>query len=282
MWLKRYLVRDLWPPLFCGALVLLLLAGCGGPSGSESETSAGSGGDREEVLTVFAAASLTDAFQDMAVAFEAEHPGVEVRTTFASSSTVLRQILQGAPADVFASADEAKMRAAVEGGVTSGEPRVFAKNREVVVVPESNPAGIESLQDLDKPGVRLVLAQEGVPAAEYAGKILGRAGSEYGGGFKRSVLSSVVSREADVRAAVNRVALGDADATFGYASDVTPDIRDQVKVIRIPERLNVTATYPIAALKGAGSPELADEWLDFVLSDEGQRVLEEWGFEPAG
>jgi molybdate transport system substrate-binding protein len=112
-------------------------------------------------------------------------------------------------------------------------------------------------------------------------EILGKADAEYGGGFEEAVLSNVVSREADVRAAVNRVALGDADATFGYASDHTPDVRDRVEAIAIPEDLNVVAAYPIAALKDARNPGLAREWADLVVSEEGQSVLEKWGFEPA-
>ena len=120
-----------------------------------------------------------------------------------------------------------------------------------------------------------------MPAADYAVEILGKADAEYGGGFKQDVLANVVSREADVRASVNRVALGDADATFGYASDYTPDITDRVEVIEIPEDLNIVATYPIAPLKDARSPQLAREWVDLVVSEEGQRVLEKWGFEPA-
>jgi molybdate transport system substrate-binding protein len=140
------------------------------------------------------------------------------------------------------------------------------------MVPRDNPANIQSMRDLARPGVKLVLAEEGVPAADYAVEILGKANAEYGGGFKRDVLSNVVSREADVRASVSRVALGDADATFGYASDYTPDIRDRVEVIQIPEDLNITATYPIAALEDARSPGLASEWVDLVMSAEGQRV----------
>ena len=273
-------MSGLWLALFCGALASL--ASCGGPDGPESEALADKDAGGEKVLTVFAAASLTDAFQDLEVAFEEEHPGVEVRTTFAGSSTVLRQILQGAPADVFASADEAKMQKAVKEGLTSGSPEVFARNREVILVPSSDRGSVESLRDLENPGLQIVLAQEGVPAAEYAGEILGKANSEYGDDFKRDVLSNVVSREADVRAAVNRVALGDADAAFGYATDVTPDTRDRVKVIQIPDEFNVTATYPVAALDKASSPVLAREWVDFMLSDEGQRMLAGWGFEPAG
>jgi molybdate transport system substrate-binding protein len=129
--------------------------------------------------------------------------------------------------------------------------------------------------------VRLVLAEDGVPAADYALEILGKANAEYGSGFEQNVLSNVVSREADVRAAVNRVVVSDADATFGYASDYTPDIRDRTKVVQIPPDLNIVATYPIAALKDAEDPDLARDWVSLVTSEEGQRVLEEWGLEPA-
>jgi molybdate transport system substrate-binding protein len=247
-------------------------AGCGGGS---------DGGGGDATLTMFAASSLTDAFDELARTFEEQNPGVEVRQSFESSSTLLTQIQQGAPADVFASAAEEEMDTAVEDGLVAGDPEVFVRNREVVMVPEDNPADIRSMQDLAKPGIKLVLAEEGVPAADYAVEILGRADAEYGSGFKRAVLSNVVSREADARASVSRVALGDADATLGYASDYTPDIKDQVRVIQIPENLNIIATYPIAVLKDAESSGLGWEWVDLVVSEEGQRVLEKWGFEPA-
>ena len=131
------------------------------------------------------------------------------------------------------------------------------------------------------PGVRLVLAQKDVPAADYALQILDKANAQYGADFEKDVLSNVVSRESDVRASVNRVVVGDADATFGYKSDYTPDIRDRVKVIPIPPDLNIIATYPIAALKDAKDPELAKKWVELVTSKEGQRVLKKWNFEPA-
>jgi molybdate transport system substrate-binding protein len=263
--------------LVVSIIVAVGSSGCGGGSGGGGD--GGGGGDA--TLTVFAASSLTDAFGELAKTFEERNPGVEVRQSFESSSTLLTQIQQGAPADVFASAAEEEMDTAVEDGLVAGEPEVFVRNREVVMVPEDNPADIRSMRDLAKPGIKLVLAEEGVPAADYAVEILGEADAEYGSGFKRAVLSNVVSREADVRASVSRVALGDADATFGYASDHTPDIRDQVRVIQIPENLNIIATYPIAVLENAGSPELAREWVDLVVSEEGQGVLEKWGFEPA-
>src|SRR5215213_5171306 len=265
-------------PSFVTLLVLALalsLSGCGGGAAG-----AGGGGDRS-TLTVFAASSLTDAFGELATTFEERNPGVEVRQSFESSSTLLAQIQQGARADVFASAAEEEMDAAVDDGLVAGGPEVFARNREVILVPQANPANIRGMKDLAKPGVKLVLAEEGVPAADYALAMLGKADADYGGDFRQDVLSNVVSREADVRASVSRVALGDADATLGYASDYTPDIRDRVKVIQIPADLNITATYPIAVLQDARSPGQAREWVDLVMSDEGQRVLEKWGFEPA-
>ena len=230
---------------------------------------------------MFAASSLIDAFGELGGTFEKLNPGVEVRQSFESSSTLLTQIQQGAPADVFASASEDEINTAMKDGLIAGKPRIFVKNREVVMSPKSNPANIQSLRDVAKPGVKLVLAEDGVPAADYALEILDKANGEYGGSFKKNVLSNVVSREADVRASVNRVVVGDADATFGYASDYTPDVRDRVKVVPIPENLNIVATYPVAALKEAKDPALAQKWVDLVTSAEGQRVLEKWGFEPA-
>lgn len=258
-----------------------LLAGCGEGTAGERNGNSAEAAEQGDTLTVFAASSLTDGFGEIERKFEERHPGVEVRQSFASSSTLLTQIRQGAPADVFASAAREEMDTAVQDGLIAGEPEVFAKNREIVMVPEANPAEIRSLRDLARPGIKLVLAEEGVPAADYALEILSKANAEYGSNFKQDVLSNVVSREADVRVSVNRVALGDADATFGYASDFTPDVRDEVKVIPIPERQNIVATYPIASLEEAENPELAREWVGLVVSEEGQRALEEWGFEPA-
>ena len=260
---------------------LAVLSGAFGCASSASEGDNGGGERGGGTLTVLAASSLTDAFGELAGRFEERNPGAEVRQSFESSSTLLAQIQQGAPADVFASASEEEMDTAVEEDLAAGEPEVFVRNREIVMVPEDNPGEIRNFEDVAKPGVKLVLAEEGVPAADYALEILGKADEEYGPGFKRDVLSNVVSREADVRASVNRVVVGDADATFGYASDYTPDVRDRVEVVPIPPDLNIIATYPIAALEDAKEPELAREWVDLVTGEEGQRVLEKWGFEPA-
>jgi len=256
------------------------LTSCSGGTGADAGEEGGGGGEERSTLTVFAASSLTDAFGELAKIFEERNPGVEVRQSFEPSSTLLTLIQQGAQADVFATAAEEEMDAAGDDGLVVGEPEVFARNRKVSLVPQANPANIRGMEDLAKPGVKLVLAEEGVPAADYALEILRKANPVYGADFKQDVLSNVVSRESDVRASVSRVALGDADATFGYASDYTSDISDQIRVIQIPEDLNIIATYPMATLKGAQSPELARRWENLVLSDEGQRGHEKWGFEP--
>jgi molybdate transport system substrate-binding protein len=281
MKVHRRLYRALATVLGASSIIAVGFVGCAGGSGAGAAADEGGGEEEGSTLTVLAASSLTDAFGELEKTFEERNSGTDVRQSFESSSTLLTQIQHGAQADVFASAAEEEMNTAVEDGLVVGNPDIFVRNREVVMVPKDNSANIESIRDLARPGVKLVLAEDGVPAADYALEILGKADAEYGSGFKRDVLSNVVSREADVRASVSRVALGDADATFGYASDYTPDIRDQVEVIQIPEDMNITATYPIAVLQDARSPGLARKWVALVMSDEGQRVLEKWGFEPA-
>jgi molybdate transport system substrate-binding protein len=269
--------------LACVFLVALGLVSCGGGNGGGTDNGGSGGGGEKQggTLTILAASSLTDAFGELGNTFEEQNQGVEVKQTFGASSDLLAQIQQGAPADVFASAAEEEMNTAVKDGLVPRKPEVFVKNREVIMVPKDNPANINSLEDMAKPDTKLVLAAKDVPAADYAIEILGKANKEYGPDFEQDVLSNVVSREVDVRASVNRVVVGDADATFGYASDYTPDIRDKVKVIKIPPEQNIIATYPIAALKDAKAPELAKKWVDLVTSEEGQKVLEKWNFEPA-
>ena len=272
-------VRLLWLRVASVALLLscmVLGTGCGG-SGGDAQ---GAEGPEGEQVTVLAASSLTDAFEELARTFEEQNPGTQVRTSFAASSELLAQIQQGAPADVFASASEKNMDTAVDEDLV-GEASVFARNRPVVIVPADNQAGIEEFQDLAEADAQLVLAEEGVPIADYAMEVLANADAEYGDNFEEGVMEKVVSREANVRVAANRVALGEADATFVYASDVTQDIRDRVEVVEIPDEVNVVATYPIASVRESASPELARAWVDLVLSDEGQGVLEEHGFERA-
>ncbi len=182
---------------------------------------------------MLAASSLTDAFGELESSFEEQNPGTDVQISFAGSSELLTQVQQGAPADVFASAAEAKMNAAVEEGLVA-EPETFVRNRPVVIVPADNPASIEEFQDLADADAQIVLAEERVPIAEYAEDVLANADSAYGGDFEQRVLDKIVSREANVRASALRVSLGEADATFVYQSDVTDDISDQIQVIESP------------------------------------------------
>src|SRR5215211_6446514 len=276
--------RKVWSLALLLLVLVIVLAGCGSSGSNSGGGNRGSGEEGAQqggTLTILAASSLTDAFAELGKIFEEQNPGVTVKQSFESSSTLLTQIQQGAPADVFASAAQEEMNTAVKDGLVAGKPEVFVKNREVIMVPKDNPANIKGLEDMAKPNIKLVLAAKDVPAADYAVEILGKANKVYGSGFKQDVLSNVVSREADVRASVNRVVVGDADATFGYKSDYTPDIRDKVKVITIPPNLNIIATYPIAALKDAKEPALAKKWVELVTSSEGQKVLKKWNFEPA-
>ena len=150
----------------------------------------------------------------------------------------------------------------------------------MVIVPADDPANIRELRDLAEADTQIVLAEEAVPIARYAEEVLENADAEYGEGFAQRVRDKIVSREAHVRASANRVALGEADATFVYVSDVTGDIREQVRIIEISEELNIVATYPIATVEGSQHSRLARAWVDLVLSDRGQRVLEKYNFEP--
>lgn len=233
-------------------------------------------------LTVFAAASLTDAFTEIGHNFEAAHPGVNVAFNFAGSQTLSTQIMQGAPADVFASANATEMNRLVDSGLVPADAaQVFLNNRLVVILPPGNPAGVQTLQDLARPGLKLVLADEAVPAGKYARQILDNLSQDatYGADFGTRVLANVVSNEVDVKQAVAKVQLGEADAGIVYVSDAVaaPDLR----TIEIPAGFNVIAKYPIAVLTGASDPGLAAEFVAYVLSADGQAVLQEWGFAPA-
>jgi molybdate transport system substrate-binding protein len=240
-------------------------------------TLTGCASQKQVSLTVFAASSLTNGFEEIATAFEEQHPGVEVLNSFASSSDLAVQITEGAPADVFASANEAQMQAVVEAGRINGQPIAFLTNQLTVIVPLDNPASIESAADLAKPGVRLVLAAPGVPAREYSDQRIALMGDA---AFQAAVYANLVSEEPNVRQVATKVALGEADAGIIYRSDITPDIADQVLQIEIPAEQNVIAIYPIAVIKDSPNVALAQEFVDFVLSAEGQAILTKWGFGP--
>lgn len=230
-------------------------------------------------LIVFAAASLTDVFGEMATAFTVEN-GAKVTYNFGGSNQLRTQLEQGAPADVFASANQAEMTNAVGSGVIRGDPRVFAKNRLVVIVPKDNPGKVERLQDLAKPGLKLVLAAPAVPVGGYALQLLDKLAADptYGADFKSTVLKNLVSQETNVRQVVSKVQLGEADAGVVYSTDVTPATASSVHLIDVPDQYNIVATYPIAVAKSSKDPTLAQRYVDFVLSDAGQAILKKYGF----
>jgi molybdate transport system substrate-binding protein len=256
----------------CPLLIVLavLLAGCG-PSATPEPVG----------LTVFTAASLTEAFTEIGQRFEAEHPGVKVTFNFAGSQQLAQQLGQGAPADVFASANEKQMGVAIEAGrVVSGTQRVFAHNRLVVIYPRDNPAGLKELRDLARPGLRLVLADKEVPVGRYALDFLDKAAGDaaFGSAFKDGVLQNVVSYEQTVKAVLSKVALGEGEAGIVFCSDVTGSGADKVGRIDIPDELNVIATYPIAPVADSRNPESAQAFIEFVLGPAGQESLAGQGF----
>lgn len=277
-------------------LLLSLLAGCvaplrpaadgaasgSPPSGSPASGSPASGSPSAE-LVVFAAASLTDAFDEIAAGFEAAHPGVTVVTNYGGSSGLVTQLLEGGAADVFASANAAQMQKLVDAGLVGESPQDFVSNRLVVIVPAANPAGITSLAGLAAPGVKLVLALPGVPVRDYTDQMVQALAADpaYGAAYAGGFYANLVSEEENVRQVAAKVALGEADAGVVYASDVTPDIGGRVLQLPVADAWNVIANYPIARLAGAPQPALAQEFVDTVLGAEGQSILRRWGFGPA-
>ncbi len=235
-------------------------------------------------LTVFAAASLSEAFADLGLRFERRHPGTAVRFNFAGSQQLAAQLEQGAPADVFAPADEQWMKfAAAEAGIAGPSP-TFARNSLVVIVPRSNPGHIRGLADLGRPGIKLVIGDPAVPAGKYARQVIANLGArpEFGAEFARRALANVVSEEENVKGVVGKVQLAEADAGIVYSSDLTPRVARRVRALAIPAAANVIAGYRIAVMTAARHPAAARAFLEFVRGREGQAILARHGFLPAG
>lgn len=230
-----------------------------------------------QTLTVYAAASLTDPFTEIGTMFEAEHSEVLVVFNFGGSQNLRTQIEQGAPADVFASANLNEMDALIaKGFVAGGAPQIFLTNRLVVILPGDNPAGITTLEDLSGAGLKLVLAAQEVPAGRYARQVLENLNSAFGAEYKDQVMANVVSNEDNIRQAVTKVQLGEADGSIVYVSDAVA--APELQKIEIPAGMNVIAQYPIAPLADSANPGLANEFIDFVLSSEAAATLKKWGF----
>jgi len=231
-------------------------------------------------VVVDAAASLREAFTAAAAAFTKE-TGDPVTFNFGGSDTLEQQIAQGAPVDVFASANSKQMKLASDGGLLATLPATFARNRLVLIVPSANPAGIVSLADIAKPNVKVVLGAATVPVGGYARQaFLSLDGQgDFPPDFASRVEKNVVSNELDVKAVATKISLGEADAGVVYATDVTPAIAPTVKVIAFPAGASPDVTYPIAVLKGAPNPAGARAFVTFVLGD-GQKFLKADGFLP--
>lgn len=257
--------------------LMALLVSCASPANAPTVV----GTDYPSVLTVFAAASLAEPFEEIGRAFETrpENAGVAVEFSFAGSQQLARQINEGAPADVFAAANMEQMDIVIaEGRVDASAVHVFAENRLVVIVPEDNPAGIKTLADLARPGLKLVLAAEEVPAGQYSLEFLRNASADpqFGAEYEAKVLANVVSYDENVRAVFTKVQLGEADAGIVYATDAAAG--EGVRVIDIPAALNVTARYPIAAVSSSPNEDVAKRFVEFLLSQEAQDILNRYRF----
>ncbi len=231
----------------------------------------------ERDVTVFAAASLRESFGLLAKKLEQARPGTHVVLSFAGSQTLRAQIEQGAPADVFASADQRHMQALVAEQEVE-EPRSFAKNELVVVVSRAKAGSLRELRSLPE-AERIVLGGSEVPVGTYTARVLDAAARELGADFRSRVEARVVSREPDVRQVLAKVSLGEADAGIVYRTDALT-AKDKVRIVSIPSAYNVVAEYPVAVTKSGPSPELGRAFVELLLSPEGQRVLAENGFLP--
>ena len=252
----------------------LVLSACGQAAGTRQPAAS-----RE--LYVFAAASLTEPFNEIIQAFEQGHPGVTVIPNYAGSQQLAQQIAQGAPADVFASADQVQMEAAVESGrIAAADEQVFASNRLIVILPADNPGHITSLQDLAQPGHSLILAAEAVPVGKYSLTFLEQASQapSFGADYQAAVLKNVVSYEENVKAVLSKIILGEADAGIVYASEVSSSDAGRLIELEIPDSLNAQAAYYLAPVLDGPDLDLAREFIAFVLSSGGQDILSRFGF----
>lgn len=258
--------------LLAAILVVALLAGCAGSSANDSAAgnSANTGpGASQGTVTVFAAASLKASFTELAERFEKENPGTGVTLSFAGSSDLAAQISQGAPADVFASADTRNMARLQDAGLVDGEPRDFATNTLAIAVPAGNPVGIKSFADLARSGTKLVMCARQVPCGAAAAAVEQQTGTDL----------SPVSEENSVADVLGKVTSGEADAGLVYVTDVRA-AGGRVEDISFPEAAAAVNTYPIATLAAARNKAAAAKFLELVAGPEGREVLAAAGFGP--
>lgn len=255
--------------MLCVAVTALFACGEGGDAKAPTAVSGTETSPLTGPLTVFAAASLTEAFNDLKIQLVAEHPGLDLTYNFAGSQTLVTQLQQGGDADVFASADARNMQRAVDAGLVE-EVRTFARNKLEIAVAPGNPKNVRGLADLARPDLVVVLEDPSVPAGDYTRQVLSRAG----------VTVKPKSLELDVKAALAKVTSGEADATVVYVTDVKAAGK-KVTGVPIPDDQNVIASYPIAVTKASGSSAAAHAFVDEVVTGKGQEVLMSHGFLPA-
>jgi len=243
------------------ALAAVLLVGCGSPASSSS------GSRLKGTLTVFAAASLTDVFTELGDRLKADNPGLDVRFNFAGSSGLATQLTQGAPADVFASANEAQMKVVTDAGLQGGAPGVFAENVLEIAVPKGNPGHVTGLADFADPDLTLAVCAADVPCGAAAKKVFEAAG----------ITAVPDTEEEDVKAALTKVQLGEVDAALVYATDVQAAGSD-VEGIPFPEAEKAINKYQICTQKAAPNGDAARAFLDLVRSADGQKTLTAAGF----
>ena len=241
--------RAAWVAL---SLVVFVLTSCGGA-------------DDDETVLVMAAASLTDAFAEIEEAFEAANPEIDVQLNMAGSSALREQILQGAPADVFASANTQTMQAVVDAQAAQN-PAPFARNALQIAIPAGNPGNVSAVEDLAEPALLIGLCGEQVPCGQFARQALDQIG----------VVPSIDTNEGDVRSLVTKIDAGELDAGIVYRTDI--ESNDGLQAIALPAAAEVDITYPIAALSDAPNPQGAAAFVAFVLSPDGQSILQSYGF----
>lgn len=259
-------------------LFTLLLAACGGTDTS-TNTKQSTASPSPVTLNVFAAASLTESFKDIATQYKQAHPNVTITYNFNGSQLLEQQIASGAGADIFASADQTNMKKASDASLVSIS-KVFARNKLAVIVPSSNPGKIQRLKDLAQKGKKIVVAAPSVPVGKYMLQVLDKMGksADYGSGYENAVKGNFVSQEENVKSVVQKVQTGEADAGFVYLTDITQAVSSKVTLIDIPDTFNVIAEYPIAVTKDSKHAQDAQAFIDFVLSTQGQAILSRYHF----
>ncbi len=234
-------------------------------------------------LTIFAAASLTGVMGDLKPIFETAHPGVTVTSNLDSSATLETQIKEGAKVDLFLPASSKNLENLVKEKMVVNESITpYATNKLAIIVPKDNPAGINELKDLAKEGVKIVSETAEVPVRKYTDQMLNKTVNDtaYGQPFVDGFKKNIISEEINVAGATTKVSLGEADAGITYYSDVTKDLADKITIIEIPEKLNVVASYKAGIVTDAANPDLAQEFITLLTSDEGKTVLEDYKFSP--